>query len=505
EALATEFPRRPPHRHHQDLIRLPWDAIVTTNYDCLLEDACREREVEYILITFRRNLGIEPPGRLPIIKLHGGLDDYRSLVLDADSYDQYKRRHRLAKIKVEDRLAKRPLVFFGCSMKDPRLLEWLRQRRKERKPPLEESFAVLTKGDWNDIDEQDRDTIKKANISPLFSRDHNVIPTLINKLYHDVPDPARTAASATSIWNVPYKVNRCLPGREQLLQEVETYFTTRYEGLTVQALVGENGLGKTQVGLVYASKRREAYRAVFWIRATSEAQTANSLAEIARVAIPHHKDTRKFGILKTAVKEWLKAHPNNWLVVLDDLHPGVNLDGLLREDAKGHVLITAAADSECLRSWAEVRLVPPLAPDDAEQVLLAHVGSSFAHGERWGWAEVARHLGCVPLALALAGSYIRVANVDPQEYLARLDAQASADHAEEESGNTLRILRAVVTLSLRHLESISPPASDLLRMSAFLCPNLIPLMLASRGATEVISALPRSSKMILARRKSSMP
>lgn len=81
------------------------------------------------------------------------------------------------------------LVFFGCSMTDPHLLDWLRDMSEDRRQDLLPSCAVLTEEDWNRIPEPDRKLLESGNIRPVLVQTHGEIPELISYVLSEIPPP----------------------------------------------------------------------------------------------------------------------------------------------------------------------------------------------------------------------------------------------------------------------------------------------------------------------------
>jgi hypothetical protein len=71
-------------------------------------------------------------------------------------------------------------------------------------------------------------------------------------------------------WHVPFIHSSFFTGRKAIIAKLNKAFNENQTGLSVQALSGIGGVGKTQIALEYAYRHRDDYQAVFWIRADSE-------------------------------------------------------------------------------------------------------------------------------------------------------------------------------------------------------------------------------------------
>jgi SIR2-like domain len=138
---------------HERLIRLPFRAFVTTNYDGCLEQALNEYVVSqsgrpepnlcviikangqdrHMVSRFLRSL-VDPPGtnRRYVAHMHGWYDDAVNIILSASDYanaygftikegqlSKHKPSSTLHRLFGWSLFASRRLVFFGCSMEDP--------------------------------------------------------------------------------------------------------------------------------------------------------------------------------------------------------------------------------------------------------------------------------------------------------------------------------------------------------------------------------------------------
>ena len=186
QTLTDVFIHRSHLEFHCDLVRLPWKGILTTNYDELLEDALKGVSKPYLKVTLDKNLDLTAGLRMPLFKVHGDIADFKSVVLDGKSYENFNRRYPLLKADMESYLRKHSLVFFGCSMRDPRLLDWLRKLGKKGREELMPSCTVMTGRDWNSIPDKDRQLLGEGNIKPVLLKNHEEIPDLLRHLVKEV-------------------------------------------------------------------------------------------------------------------------------------------------------------------------------------------------------------------------------------------------------------------------------------------------------------------------------
>ena len=102
---------------HELLADLPFRAVVTTNYDHLLEKAFSRRN--FIKIVDGREAPLARADQLPLIKMHGDLDDPSSMVITKTDYDKYAERHRALITYLLGFLISNNFLFVGFSLRDP--------------------------------------------------------------------------------------------------------------------------------------------------------------------------------------------------------------------------------------------------------------------------------------------------------------------------------------------------------------------------------------------------
>jgi tetratricopeptide (TPR) repeat protein len=180
-ALADIFIPKKALGYHRELMELPWKGIITTNYDELLEDALKDIGKSYIKITLDRNVELTA-GRIPLYKVHGDVSEFRSIIFTKESYEGYSKLYSFLEKILDVELKQHSVVFIGYSMKDDRLIEWLKDLGHSGRKMLMISYTVITENDWNSIPIDDRSLFVEANIKPVLLRNYDEIPELISYL-----------------------------------------------------------------------------------------------------------------------------------------------------------------------------------------------------------------------------------------------------------------------------------------------------------------------------------
>lgn len=167
---------------HQALARLTgasvFEALFTTNYDRLLENALNEADVAHVVQDMERNFVLQATDDVQLVKIHGDLNDWMNVILTSDSYAAFEAKTLLVQ-QLDISLKTHPVVFIGCSMTDPRLLDWLAALSKAEREALLSSKAILTENDWNAVPAETRELLDACKIRPILVPDYDAIPRLL--------------------------------------------------------------------------------------------------------------------------------------------------------------------------------------------------------------------------------------------------------------------------------------------------------------------------------------
>ena len=292
------------------------------------------------------------------------------------------------------------------------------------------------------------------------------------------------------IENVPYERNPFFTGREPLLRQLHEMLHRKGSSALSQpqALSGLGGIGKTQTALEYSYRYRHEYHAIFWIRAESEAALNTSYAEIAkRLALAEQEAPDADKIIQ-AVKHWLEQH-EQWLLIFDNADTPALLKRYVPRNAtgKGHLLLTSRAQVFDMLGIARPMEVQEMQPEEAVAFLLKRTGRDEPESqERTAGEQLAKELGYLPLALEQSSAYILEKHARFQDYLASYRKQRLAllNKAQPKATDYPESVETTWAINFREVEK-EPAAADVLRLSAFLGPDHIPLELLTQGASHL--------------------
>lgn len=300
-----------------------------------------------------------------------------------------------------------------------------------------------------------------------------------------------------SAWDLAPAVARSpqleLRGRQALVADLVALARRPGDGPAV--LVGVGGAGKSTLAAALAEQVRGWDRRVWWVPAADLAGFLMGLAEVAHELGGSRADVESIvkGTVDAPDRLWrlLENAPRQWLLVLDDADDpwvlaaadssaGVqDRSGWARSSRHGLVVVTSRETDP--RMWVGTRLftIGYLGVADAAQVLRDLAPEAGNESEA---RALARHLDGLPLALHLAGTYLR-------SEVAVLPTFAAYDHALGGVEGTLVARTAEISLNGLARHGI-PQARNLLQLASCYAPTSIPThLLSMTGLEEAMAGL----------------
>ncbi|WP_063750626.1 tetratricopeptide repeat protein [Streptomyces roseochromogenus] len=247
---------------------------------------------------------------------------------------------------------------------------------------------------------------------------------------------------------------------------------------------GMGGCGKTAIVRVVFDEAVGQHGVIgLWVNASTAPTFREGMLAVAqdRGASQDEVDAARDRRRAAADLAWyqLERSSQPWLLVLDNADdPSVLGDEVwLRPTRRGTILVTTRFGTAAAWRRAERHHLDVLGLDDAVDVLIdLEVPSDTAELE-----ELARALGCHPLALVLAGSYLGRRFLDPvtvDEFLERLrnDPNATLDEAADPDERDLRrLISSTWQISLDALADRGlPEAITLIRLLSCFASDPLP-------------------------------
>lgn len=106
---------------YNSLTSLEVNSYITTNYDQVLENSFRKKNIDPTIITQAEDLQTIDPTKKHIVKLHGDIKSPTSLIITSKDYTKYKNTHRAFVEWLTADMARNTMLFLGTSFDDPRL------------------------------------------------------------------------------------------------------------------------------------------------------------------------------------------------------------------------------------------------------------------------------------------------------------------------------------------------------------------------------------------------
>ena len=301
----------------------------------------------------------------------------------------------------------------------------------------------------------------------------------------------RVAPLRFEIHNLPFPSNPLFTGRGTELETLRRYLSNNTATSMLLTLVvqGMGGVGKTQLAVQYAWKAIREFDALLWVRAESPEALESSLASLAPLLKLPEANLKEQSLQVQAVLMWLRDR-NRWLIIADNVNTDVSSRAVREQlfaGMNGSVLITSR-----LQTWPPN--IPSLSLDifsheEAVDYLLARCRDQNHHaGEKTDAQSLAKELGCLPLALEQAASFIAELRWSFGQYQTEFLKARTELLSEHREGSTNYPASVAETFSITTAQ-LSPLAHALLRIAAWLAPDIIPRNIFSANETALSEAL----------------
>lgn len=183
---------------HKAFCKIPFETVVTTNVEQLLEAGYRARHGDAMAIIEEDQLRLGNPYDAPtLIKLHGDLHHPSSLVLTERDYDEFTNRRPMFVTWLANQLISKTGVLIGYSLEDAdfrQILATMRSRLGESAPDL---YVIEVGADPVRVDRYTRRGVRVINL-PSNPRGYGLLADLFDELYDRWGSEAPKHLQATS-------------------------------------------------------------------------------------------------------------------------------------------------------------------------------------------------------------------------------------------------------------------------------------------------------------------
>ncbi|HJT59498.1 MAG TPA: tetratricopeptide repeat protein [Ktedonobacteraceae bacterium] len=342
----------------------------------------------------------------------------------------------------------------------------------------------------------------RQKLAELFGKsiqELGLITTTIEEDHREIENSSEFPDTSSSplehlLWYMPLRRNPFFTGRDEILVHLYNILRSKTAAALTQAqaISGLGGIGKTQIASEYAYRYRDHYQAIFWINASSRGTLSADFVMLATLLNLPEQQEKDQDIVVRAVKRWLSTH-TRWLLILDNVDDLEMIVDFLPMNVVGDVLLTTRL--QALGTIAQHIEVEKMELDEGilfllrrTRVLAPEASLDEATEEsRTVAEEVVTALDGLPLALDQAGAYIEETRCGLSQYLKlyglrRKELLMRRGHFPIDHPTSAA---ATWSLSFQQVEQESLTAADLLRLLAFLDPEVIPEEIILSGAAEL--------------------
>jgi len=163
--IALHIRDAKPGSTHISFAQLPFDKILTTNIDFLLERSYEAINRNYRVITSEKQFSLNlPETEIEILKFHGDIKNPDSLIITERDYDTFLKKSPLFSTCVSYFITTRTPLLIGYSLSDPdfrQLWEILKERLGDSR---RKAYTILSNPSRYDIARYERRGVKVIEI-----------------------------------------------------------------------------------------------------------------------------------------------------------------------------------------------------------------------------------------------------------------------------------------------------------------------------------------------------
>lgn len=396
------------------------NLVITTNYDNVLKWACENKDdlIEWDKKALYGQVESlkQNPSKQSIWYLHGKISNPDDIVFTKESYEEtYKEDSPVIKI-FQTHLLTKSFIFCGFSLDDPYIKMQLEKLKSIFGTNLSKHFMIIKKG-------QQKDFSYLGDIQFLevedYDKDYLALLKKINQQKNSNPIlpiqySQQTIPKSKKFFNVPFESKQNdVVGIEGKLEEVHEKLSNskKLSIGQVAKFEGMGGLGKTQLAVEYVHKYKDTYpNGVLWL--TMDQDIDEQLITLGRT---HNLVNQNLDIKEQldGIKYQLKSF-ENMLLIYDNTNEQKDIEQeFLPKSITNKILITTRNP---IQGYTPIEL-ETLDFENSKKLLEIESGKTVLESENKFVEELCEKLGGLPLALEMAGAYIKYLDLSWEKYI----------------------------------------------------------------------------------------
>lgn len=393
---------------------------ITTNYDNVLKWS--SDEIHDLIELDKKSLygQVESLKKIPkkqtIWYLHGKISNPEDIVFTKESYEEtYKEDSAPIEI-LKSHLVTKNFIFCGFSLDDPYIKMQLKKVKNIFGTNISKHYIIIQKGHQKDfsflgdiqfleVDDYNEDylnLLKEINNIKKNNEEKEIENTLIK-----IPDNQK-------IFNIPFKSKgNDIVGIEGKLEEIHTKLNTS-KNLSIGQVTkfeGIGGLGKTQLAVEYAHTYKDFFKnGILWFTMDQDFdEQLLTLGKDFNLVNQNLEPKDQLSIVKNKIRSL-----TNMLLIYDNTNDLKDLQkDFLPESSSNKIIITTRNP---LDGFESIEL-ETLNFENSKHLLQIESSKDVLDEEIKIVKELCTILDGLPLALEMAGAYIKFLNLSWKEYL----------------------------------------------------------------------------------------
>ena len=410
----------------QDSLSIPKEIlkinnlIITTNYDNVLKWSSDNKD-DLIELDKKALYGqVESLKRNPVKQtiwyLHGKISNPDDIVFTKESYEETYKENSGAIEVLKYHLLTKSFIFCGFSLDDPYIKMQMEKLKEIFGTNLSKHYMIIQKGRKQDfsylgdiqfLEVDDYDTDYLTLLKEINQQKNSQIATSQQIII-------TTSDTQKKIFNVPFESKQNdFVGIEGKLEEIhDKLITSKKLGIgQIAKFEGMGGLGKTQLAVEYAHEYKKYYpNGVLWL--TMDQDIDEQLITLGKTynLVNQNLDIKE---QLDGIKYQLISF-ENMLLIYDNTNEQKAIEqDFLPKSSTNKILITTRNP---IQGYATIEL-ETLDFENSKKLLEIESGKSVLKSENIFIKEICERLGGLPLALEMAGAYIKYLDLSWERYV----------------------------------------------------------------------------------------